>query len=478
MKALSIIAALGCTLFSASAQTTTIIEENFDAPGPLWATVNEGGVIAEVRDGVYHIENNSDEVFTLSWNLEMHMQEDFDIELGIRNVGKKAESFLVYDMYDDKNFTAIRIAHEGIQPYMMVYGRLANSETYSTMTQGTPKSVRMEQHTGIGPYGDQKELVYIFNGAEHGKDRQGIGSKSDEFQLQVSPGAMIEIDYFNINGSENPREKEPESFLSDARFGDATPTETKETVEAGSPMYGLIIAPKPIIELTHNSSCKFAERVYVDGQIEAEYEYHASSSDVSQLGSRYEIDIAPAIDEIQYPTQGYTLSNALSSIESGTHDVRVVVSYIESGSSMSNTLGAFEFTYDASSAEGVKAMKAITSACRAKSIANVKLPAPEMRNATLEAGIKKAVDAAGWNQEVLKVIIMDSDWQFMYDSFWGTVTDRYLNVAVVVKDKDGNCIIFYPVALQAKGSGDTYTSTFRLGGMHKLEQYIDCNNVQ
>ena len=246
---------------------------------------------------------------------------------------------------------------------------------------------------------------------------------------------------------------------------------------AGEAIYGMIHTKESISDIIGPYSCKFTERVYVDGEAQSEYEYSVSYGDIRDLGHFYEISISPSLDRIEYPKQAFNLSQGLSGISSGKHDVKVVVSYQVKGLSESNTLGSLLFEYDCSSEEGIAQQKKMVQAYRSKTLKNVSLPSAGMTNSNLEAGIQKAVNAANWNQEILKVIIMDYDWQYMTHSVWGTVTDRYLNVAVVVKDADGNCIIFYPTVLQTKIDGGDFATTFTLGGMHQIEKYIDCSNV-
>ena len=65
-----------------------------------------------------------------------------------------------------------------------------------------------------------------------------------------------------------------------------------------------------------------------------------------------------------------------------------------------------------------------------------------------------------------------------YDHPMARISVRFdADIAAMVKDADGNCIIFYPTVLQTKIDGGDFATTFTLGGMHQIEKYIDCSNV-
>ena len=63
------------------------------------------------------------------------------------------------------------------------------------------------------------------------------------------------------------------------------------------------------------------------------------------------------------------------------------------------------------------------------------LPEAKMRNKTLEASMKKALKDADWEYEIIKVAIVQSDWQINRNSF-GHITDRSLDTYVAFKMKD------------------------------------------
>ena len=461
--------------FIVFSQKGVVIKEDFSQKNNLFQEINSNDILCTIENGVYRIENNSKENYFVGWKLDMIMHNPFDYEIGIKSI-TGAPAFVIFDMSENgEYFKAIALMDEWMKPQKYIKNGRADAGVYAKELNEKPKKIRIEFENDAGPYGGQNQVTWMFNDKEIGKEFDRL--IHDNLSLQINPGGILEIDYLYINGTELIIEKKPEAFILEDRNNDLSNSVSKAEVKAGECMYGVLISDKEIGEITEYASCEFTEKVYIDDIVEAEYAYYDNASGIQALGKRYEIDIAPALNDILYPKQSSTLSAPFSKLISGKHNVRIVVSFKQSGMSMSKTLGEFNFTYDAENSNGQGKMKDMYNAYRKKALSKVKLPLAGMKNEALERGIKEAVLKAKWNQEVIKVIIMDSDWQYMYHSTWNTITDRYLNVAIVVKDSQGECIVFYPVALQQKAEGTNYSSNFRLGGMHKIEEYIDCANT-
>lgn len=106
-----------------------------------------------------------------------------------------------------------------------------------------------------------------------------------------------------------------------------------------------------------------------------------------------------------------------------------------------------------------------------KSIASkTTFPAPGMRDAVGEAGIKKLHNA-------LKVSITSSEWE-VYRTNSGAIAGRAVTAYYIYKGKDGNCYVNYGTFTQQYLGGGKYSSVVGEDGVGILNERIDCGKAK
>ncbi len=256
-------------------------------------------------------------------------------------------------------------------------------------------------------------------------------------------------------------------------------TTSPETIKAGEPIYAMIYLDKTFRQLVGSGyNVKIREGIYIGNALASQYDWKMSYTAVDGQGSSYEIQMAPSMDAIQYPIEAYSLTKSLLMLPAGIHEVTLEVTYQLDGISETNTLGEVTFLFDNTNESGRQEFRNMVEAYRSGALKSVKLPESRMNNPELEKSVKQAVVDAGWSQTPLKVIIMEYDWSTLNDRYTGAILQRQINVAVATKDHNGFCQLFYPTVFQEYMGGGKYSTKTTLGGIHRIEEDIDCGNVQ
>lgn len=114
-------------------------------------------------------------------------------------------------------------------------------------------------------------------------------------------------------------------------------------------------------------------------------------------------------------------------------------------------------------AEKAEAEKAAAERSAAEAMAKVKLKPAVRRDAPLEALFKKAFEAEGWNEQVLAINLLDTDWHVTRHQVTGVVQYRYQTAAMKTKNKAGKCLA-YEFTMQQDFDGQKFQETGRRSG--------------
>ncbi|MBE2246116.1 MAG: hypothetical protein IAE67_02565 [Candidatus Competibacteraceae bacterium] len=455
-----------------------IFSDDFNSNEHQWEMRDESQSVS-IQNSQLVCINKSSEPLLFEKKFEFHSDQPFEIEFGLSEIKKGSSAFLLFGFVDGDYFKAFHFDNITVMPRYFMKNKWADAGVYGKSVSQTPKKLKaVLEVTDNGNFKSQK-IHYYVNDQLIGTDiSPNILASANSIVFQIEPNSEVSFDYIRIKGNAIEKEKKAQFVINSSKINPTHPLPTGlNNIKAGSPIYGMIQTDKPISQITGPYGVKFTERIYAGENVLSEYSWDCSYNDIKDMNQYYEISISPDLNKIEYPTQGYVLSKGLAELSKGKHKIKIKVLYQINGSREMNLLGETELGFDNADEASYNAYKKMVSIYQSASLKNVKLPTAGMKNTTLENEIQKAVEKAWKNQQVMKIIIMDTDWQYMYHSVWETVTDRYLNVAVVVKDQNGSCIIFYPVALQGKiDSG--YETQFRLGGNHAIEKYIDCANIK
>lgn len=87
----------------------------------------------------------------------------------------------------------------------------------------------------------------------------------------------------------------------------------------------------------------------------------------------------------------------------------------------------------------------------------VKLPKAVKHDEEIEALVKVAFESKGWNEEVLKVILLGQDWRLERNSEF--IIGRVYDVAIAAKQKTGICML-YNVTIRQEEVGDRFSLPF------------------
>lgn len=110
-----------------------------------------------------------------------------------------------------------------------------------------------------------------------------------------------------------------------------------------------------------------------------------------------------------------------------------------------------------------------------KSLDSVKIPNAVRTDSNMEKLFKDAFTREGWNETILKVNLLDTDWHIERNSITGIILGRYQTAAIVAKNSKGDCIL-YTFSIKQDYDGSTYKSAaYRYG--HNAS-FMSCENVK
>jgi len=297
-----------------------------------------------------------------------------------------------------------------------------------------------------------QEMTFFVNDQEIGTDNNArVHESFSKFYFYLTGKTEIEVDYIKITGTPIVQEPENLMIVSTTPLSATAPNAPSNeiTIKAGEPIYSKVYMTESFITTIGSGySVKFFEEVFIEDKEVAVYEWTMSSSNVGKQGDIYDVPFAPSLSNLKYPLEAFTLSGKLAELKPGVHNIKIQINYQKVGSTMGNTLGEVNFKFDNTSEAGKAKFLEMVQNYRAQALKNVKVPTPLMTNSATEASIKQAIIDAGWVQTPIKVIIMERELKTVTDKYYGNILSRQINVAVVTKDENGFCTIFYPSIYQ------------------------------
>jgi hypothetical protein len=102
------------------------------------------------------------------------------------------------------------------------------------------------------------------------------------------------------------------------------------------------------------------------------------------------------------------------------------------------------------------------------------MPAAVKTDPALEADFKRVFESQGWNETVLKINLLTSDWTIVRNPATGIITGREQAAAIAAKNKNGDCLLYTFVIVQ-EYDGSRYLTSKR--SSHNTE-WISCENVK
>lgn len=467
--------------------------EDFNNNNNKWEIENASSqhFSSKIENGKYILSNTSTEKDSYFINEAAYkLKQDFTFETQFRIVSMGGSVLFISNFSDwESPFYGMGIKDGKASPVYFTGRGYANGNVYGESIEnsdfnkkGTTINLKIVcKFFDDGMYKKQ-EMTFFVNGQEIGTDNNAhIHESFSKFYFYLTGKTEIEVDYIKITGT--PIVEEPKNLMvvSTSPLGATAPNapSNEVTIKAGELIYSKIFMTEPFIKTVSSGySIKFAERILIEGDEVSVYEWTMSSSDVGKQGSVFEVPMAPSLSDLKYAQEAFILTKKLPELKPGIHNITIRVDYQKVGMSMGYTLGEVSFKFDNTNQAGKAKFLKMVQNYRAQALKSVKLPTPLMTNSATEASIKQAIIDAGWVQTPIKVIIMEREWKTVTDKYYGNILSRQIKVAVVTKDENGFCTIFYPSIYQKFLGGGKYSSVSELGGIWKIEQDIDCNNVK
>ncbi len=487
-----IVASLICIPQVYAQDLNVIVLEDFNNNNLEWDLTKESNVNTSIGNGALRLVNSSNDPITIFNELGYDIDESFTFEtkFTINSIGDDGVVFLSNFVDWDSRFFGYEVSGGKAKPICYTGSGFANGGAYDSYKaisddsfnkKGTSITLKLVcKLVDDGPYNHQ-EMTYYLNGQEIVTDnRSNMHESFKKFGFVVYPGTNIDVDYIHVYGTPDEVIVPNITEISSSPLG-ITPSgsTTIKTFVAGDNIYAKIYLPESFLDLMQGTSYKvtMSEMIYANDEKLSEFEWTMNAEAIRSQGSNYQVQISPNTSSIESPREAYSLTKKLIGLKPGIHDIKLVVVYQKVGLSMSNALGEVSFKFDNTSASGREKFRKIVAEYRSILLKSVKMPKAKMSNSTIESNVKKAIINAGWVQTPIKVVILESDWRTVTDKFYGTILQRQINVAVAVKDANGFCTIFYPSVYQEYQGNGKYSSTITLGGIHKIEQDIDCGNI-
>lgn len=102
------------------------------------------------------------------------------------------------------------------------------------------------------------------------------------------------------------------------------------------------------------------------------------------------------------------------------------------------------------------------------------MPAAVTTDAALEADFRKVFEAQGWNETILKINLLTTEWNIIRHPVSGAITGREQSAAIATKNKNGDCLL-YTFYIVQDYDGSRYLTSRR--SAHST-QWILCENVK
>jgi hypothetical protein len=245
--------------------------------------------------------------------------------------------------------------------------------------------------------------------------------------------------------------------------GEENPAALRNAFNAATDdIYGMMYFPGTFQEVTGGGAYGWT-KLFVDGNEKASYDFKLPADQAANAWLKSEIIPDPAAST----TRGAAIfTKALSELSPRRHTVKV-----QTLDQDWKVLAEGEFTLDCSG--GLERIADVHKRINEQKLANVKLPAPAMRNAALEKECMAALK--DWKEKPIKVIITDADWTIQYHPVTGAITSRTINTTVAMKKPDGGCRMFV-VSFRQQYQGKKYGKAQQYGVGDSAD--IPCDNVK
>jgi hypothetical protein len=244
--------------------------------------------------------------------------------------------------------------------------------------------------------------------------------------------------------------------------GQETPAAMSTAFTANDNIYGMMYFKSTFKEITAGYSYGWT-KLFVDGNEKASYDFKLPEDKAANAWLRSEIIPDPALST----TRGAAIfTKAISELSPRRHAIRV-----QTLDNSMNVLAEGEFQLDCSG--GLDRVVEVNKQLGNKSLSAVSLPAPAMRNPTIENECIAALK--DWPETPLKVIITDSDWTIQRHPVSGAIVSRIINTTVAMKKQDGNCRMFQ-ISFEQPYSGKKYGKARQYGVGDSAD--IQCDKVK
>ncbi len=467
-------------LFSQPAKI--VLEENFDNNSNNWEIKTEPTYTSKIENGTFNL-SCTDAEWRYWFNKAYYdLFEAFTVEVKLKIV-ESTDGIVFYAVQSDNlaNIYGIQLWDNSACPYKVTKfeaeseGIYAEGKVDDSFAQGKDLVLKVKCKLFDEGFSYRRQLTYYVNDIVIGVEESArFEGDWQNFAFTLSPGSKVEVDYVKVYGTALAGPAKVDMYVATTPLSKTTPPQAQDiTIKAGEPIYAMIYMSQTFHEiLGANQSVDITEYLWIDGGIVSRYDYRMDFKGVQSQGNTYEIEMAPAVDKINFPKQAATLCGPLFDLDPGIHDITLGMQY------GSTALGEVTFKFDNRDAAGIAKFEEMYNKYSNKILTNVTMPVAKMTDAKLDASIKQAIIDDNWSQTVLKIVVMDSDWQIVTNEYTGAILYRWINTAVAVKNSDGTCMLFHPIVCQDYAGGGVYSTKSRLCGMHLLEKQIACENVK
>lgn len=301
------------------------------------------------------------------------------------------------------------------------------------------------------------------------KAKELLKEKKTEVETKAEP----KVSEDKITETPEILKKDPETVVfSQLPIDHHNPQSLSNDFKAGDNIYALAKLPASIIELTKNSSPEVV--VFIYHIKPPQYSYLEESEEQlvygtirvagdALLNDYINFEIAPNPENsISYGNPNYTYkpwgkkytgpveyTESLSGLESGTHKFKILLRCRDA----EVAAGVFKISGD-NFQDYLKLSNDLNILAHSAGAKSAEFPKSAKSDTNLEkqmiAALKKSNDWAKGrfeNGEVIKIVIVDSDWHIRRHQISGAILHRYIRAAVGLKYKDGTCA-YYQITYQ------------------------------
>ena len=250
----------------------------------------------------------------------------------------------------------------------------------------------------------------------------------------------------------------------------ASPANLTTSFAAGDSIYALVQLDETFQNLAEPDADEPPTRVmvevktYVDGSYEASFNITLRND--AAAGRTLALDIAPepenltafdnpevevgkTFDVYDGPIQ---FTKTLKELAPGEHTIRVEVYHYGVWAQADFVIQGEDYAVYGERRDGL--LEEITK--------SFTMPEPKMVDADLEAEMLEALksaDAEVWQNDILRIVIIDADWYVEHYDDTALILRRYIRTNVAIKDADGACWVYDLVTFEQEHDGSEYGPT-------------------